>query len=773
MEIQRLASGGPFSFEADSSTRSLPCPPIRRDFYFYDATNQKDLASLRWFVSKAYGVRAAASDPPSAPTDLVLEELFASIVTFSWTAPAEPVSTYQVYRNGVPLNSTSDTNYSDGTAQPTTAYLYHVQSVADGIASAFSSALAVTTPANQAPVWAGSIATQQLIEGQAFSLDLNTLCDEPDTQAMTFALVSGAVPGLTLNGSVFSGAPSAPATTSVTFRAIDPFGLSANQAISFQVANSDTTPPTVPGTPTLVSRSNSDIAFAFTGSTDAHGVAFYSVYRANALAGPYALRESITTLSYTDQSLSAGTNYFYAVSATDTRGNESAKSGVLSTSTLSVDSIAPTIPQNAQALAASSSQLTLSWQASTDSGGSGLRGYRIYESNTGNSGTFAFLIEVATTSYARTGLGSATTRFYRVSAVDNANNESAGSPTFSGTTLTSGLVIPFVGNMEALGVQGSTNGPTYLTGTSATPVSTNALPQHYATSQTYISAYQLGFQPRPEAHPLGRSTTVSRHAVDYVTTQGGIAPDGYDLGPAPRGSSSGTPPQLPYDRCERRLIRSNEGSIPYDGKTFWWALRFILRKADCAPDSVKSMIMCQFHYEPDSSMVAGNPPSQPPMGLYAQFGGTAANPIVTLSVNAKYSEVRPTSNSTMQSVGPQSAGTVNLDHENDIVIAFLPGCRQTPTTNGLAAPTNIGADRVGRTRLWLNDVLQFDRFGGNCYNQDKMVYVKNGGYLALWRFLPQPLVTRRIIFFDEDRHDHTGNGSYDAVSPVTYQGARI
>ena len=82
------------------------------------------------------------------------------------------------------------------------------------------------------------------------------------------------------------------------------------------------------------------------------------------------------------------------------------------------ESTAPSVPTGLSATAVSQTQINLSWSASTDTGGSGLAGYRIYRGGT-QVGTSA------TTSYSDSGLAAGTTYLYRVAAYDVAGNVSA------------------------------------------------------------------------------------------------------------------------------------------------------------------------------------------------------------------------------------------------------------------------------------------------------------------------------------------------------------
>ena len=97
------------------------------------------------------------------------------------------------------------------------------------------------------------------------------------------------------------------------------------------------------------------------------------------------------------------------------------------------DTTNPTTPANLTATAASKgAKIALAWGASTDSGGSGLAGYRIFRA-TSASGPFTQIAQVTGTSYTNTGLKRRTTYWYYVIAYDNAGNVSAQSNTASAT----------------------------------------------------------------------------------------------------------------------------------------------------------------------------------------------------------------------------------------------------------------------------------------------------------------------------------------------------
>lgn len=117
---------------------------------------------------------------------------------------------------------------------------------------------------------------------------------------------------------------------------------------------------------------------------------------------------------------------------------------VITFEVLDADATAPSVP-TLSASAVSSSQINLSWTASTDTGpanerSSGVASYKVYRST--DDVTYSLRTTVATTSYSDTGLTAETTYYYKVSAVDGASNESAQSSAARATTNAAWLTVP-------------------------------------------------------------------------------------------------------------------------------------------------------------------------------------------------------------------------------------------------------------------------------------------------------------------------------------------
>src|SRR5438132_6707130 len=181
----------------------------------------------------------------------------------------------------------------------------------------------------------------------------------------------------------------------------------------------DTTPPSMPTGLTGMSAGPATANFSWSASTDNVGVTAYILLRNGVQVAMPA------TTSFADTGLSAATTYSYTVAARDAAGNISPNSTSVSVTTASVsvaDTTPPTTPIGLTAAAAGSTGANLSWSASTDN--VGVTGYIVRRNG----------IQVATpatTSFADTGLSTATTYSYTVAARDAAGNISPNSASVS------------------------------------------------------------------------------------------------------------------------------------------------------------------------------------------------------------------------------------------------------------------------------------------------------------------------------------------------------
>ncbi len=202
-------------------------------------------------------------------------------------------------------------------------------------------------------------------------------------------------------------------------------------------AAGDTQPPTAPSNVTTVATAYNNIRINWTKSNDNVGVAWYQIRRSKA-GGPIYVIKTIaaSNLVFNDNTVSPSTKYSYSVVAEDAAHNASPVSNTSSSTTPAhSDTTAPTTPTNLTATEISTSQVNLSWTASTDN--VGVAAYII--NRTGGSGPTSFLSQ--TNSFGDGTVASGNSYSYTVEALDNAGNTSPASAPASVTITNSSVAL--------------------------------------------------------------------------------------------------------------------------------------------------------------------------------------------------------------------------------------------------------------------------------------------------------------------------------------------
>jgi chitodextrinase len=191
----------------------------------------------------------------------------------------------------------------------------------------------------------------------------------------------------------------------------------------------DTTPPAISG---IASSAVTSSSATITWITDEVSNSQVEYGTTVSYGSASALNSSLTTShSLSLSGLSASTLYHYRVKSSDASGNLAISNDqTFITSVQAGDATPPSVPTNLSATAVSSSQINLSWNASTDN--VGVTGYRVYRNG-------SQITTTANTSYSDNNLSASTNYSYTVSAYDAAGNSSAQSSAASATTQ-SGIV---------------------------------------------------------------------------------------------------------------------------------------------------------------------------------------------------------------------------------------------------------------------------------------------------------------------------------------------
>jgi chitodextrinase len=273
--------------------------------------------------------------------------------------------------------------------------------------------------ANVAPVLTNPGAQSGTVGVAVTALQL--AATDGNNDPLTFS-ATGLPAGLTISASgQITGTPTAAGASvtaaganSVTVTVNDGRGGTDSATFSWTIAAPpDTLPPSVPSGLTVTSTTTTSISLSWIASSDTggSGLAGYRIYRDGANS-PLAI---VAGTTFTDAGLTSGSSHSYRVSAYDTAGNESAASNQVTATAL--DTQAPSTPAGLQASNVTTTSARLSWQASTDAGGSGLAGYRLFRDG-------VLVATVSGTSFTDTGLSRGRRYRYTVASVDGAGNQS-------------------------------------------------------------------------------------------------------------------------------------------------------------------------------------------------------------------------------------------------------------------------------------------------------------------------------------------------------------
>ena len=227
----------------------------------------------------------------------------------------------------------------------------------------------------------------------------------------------------------------------------------ANATSSFSVTATYQTgsPVTIPYAPTTLqatATSTTQIALAWTdNSANENG---FRIRRKTGVNGTWAViaNVGVNVTTYQNTGLTAGTDYFYTVTAYNT-GGESAATNEAGATTLGGEPTAPAAPSNLQAAAASASQVNLSWKDNSTNE----TGFKIRR-KTGANGTWAEIATVGenVTTYQNTGLNAGTAYFYSVLAYNSVGDSAASNE----ATATTPEVVPTPPtNLQATAASGS------------------------------------------------------------------------------------------------------------------------------------------------------------------------------------------------------------------------------------------------------------------------------------------------------------------------------
>lgn len=386
--------------------------------------NAMDAAGNEGAGSNTIAVGTPDTVAPTIPTGLSGSAVSGAQINLAWSASTDNVVVvgYKVYRNGAQIATPSTTSYSDTGLSQYTNYTYTVAAYdASGNTSSVSGGGVIRTFDVSAPSVPTGVSAAG-VSGSQVNVSWSAATD--NVGVVGYRVYRGGVQVATTAATSFADTGLSQTTTySYAIAAYDAAGNVSGQSATASGTTLDVMAPTVPTSLSATAASGSQINLVWAASSDNVGVTGYRVYR----GGTHIANSSST--SYSATGLSSETAYSFTVAAYDAAGNVSGQSAAASATT--PDVTPPTTPTSLTATAVSSSQINLSWSASTDNH---LMGYRIYRNG-------SLLMTSVSTSYQNAGLAASTAYSYYVTAYDVAGNVSGASNTASATTQ-SGIAAP-------------------------------------------------------------------------------------------------------------------------------------------------------------------------------------------------------------------------------------------------------------------------------------------------------------------------------------------
>ncbi|HEX5483016.1 MAG TPA: fibronectin type III domain-containing protein, partial [Terriglobia bacterium] len=202
--------------------------------------------------------------------------------------------------------------------------------------------------------------------------------------------------------------------------------------------------PSLPGNLTAALGSGTQVNLSWLASAETGGtVSNYLIERcAGAGCTSFAQIGASATTSFTDSATAGSTAYTYRVRATDAAGNHSPYSNpATATTPAGGDTQPPAAPTNLAAVG-SSTQISLSWTASTDN--VGVTGYLVERCQGVGCANFAQIATPTGTTYTDSNVTVGNTYSYRVRATDAAGNLSAYSNVATATASSGSVSLGYV-----------------------------------------------------------------------------------------------------------------------------------------------------------------------------------------------------------------------------------------------------------------------------------------------------------------------------------------
>ena len=386
----------------------------------------------------------------------------------------------------------------------------------------YNFALDTTAPTAPGSLTAAGSSTKNVLTWTAASDNIGVAAYDVYRNGTYLATVAPAVTSYTDK--------TATAGTGYTYQvaARDLAGNTTKASVNVNGGAGDSTPPTAPGSLTATATGPATVALSWQASTDNVGVTGYTVYRGTTAV---ATVDGSTT-SYTDSGLTPGTQYSYTVTAFDGSGNVSPASNQASRDHPGGHDAADRT-RHARHHKLSSSQVGLSWTASTDN--VGVVGYRVVRNG-------SVIATVAGTTYTDTTVSASTSYTYQIVAYDAAGN------TTSSGTLT--VITPAPGTLFSDGFE-TGDLSQWTTNSGLTAETAHAHTGAYGAEESSTGSTTYAYKTLP-----GSYTQLWATAWVYVVSRSTSANlIGF------RGSNGGSIINLYLSQTGKLALRNNVGGV--------------------------------------------------------------------------------------------------------------------------------------------------------------------------------------------------------------------
>ena len=378
---------------------------------------------------------------PTAPGNLTASAISTTQINLSWVDNATNESGYKIERKTgaggtyaqIATVGANATSYNDTGLTTGTTYFYRVRATSSSGDSAYSNEASATTLLSVPSAPSGLTATA--ISGSQINLSWSDVANETGFKIERKTGAGGTYAQIATTGANVTTYSDTGLTAGTTyFYRVRATNASGDSSYSNETsATTVVSPPNAPSGLTATATSSTQINLSWTDVANETG---FKIERKTGVGGTYSQIATVGAgiVSYSNTGLTANTNYYYRVRATNA-GGDSPYSNEANATTLDT---APAAPSGLTATAISTTQINLSW---TDNA-SNETGFKI-ERKTGAGGTYAQIGTVGAnlTTYNDTGLTDGTTYFYRVRAT-NAVGDSAYSSETSATTLVAPPAAP-------------------------------------------------------------------------------------------------------------------------------------------------------------------------------------------------------------------------------------------------------------------------------------------------------------------------------------------